>query len=51
MKILKSREERCKHKITSRHVIEEEIEELNENLFITLQVEIDPLVNKVGVHE
>ena len=27
---LKSREERCKHKITPRHVIEEEIEELNE---------------------
>ena len=27
---LKSREERCEHKITARHVIEEETEELSE---------------------
>ena len=48
---LKSREERCKHKITLRCVIEEETKELSENLSATLQVEINPLENKVGVHE
>ena len=30
---LKSREERCKYKITPRHVIEEETEELSEKPF------------------
>ena len=47
----KSREEKCKYKITLRHVIKEEIKELDENLSTTLQVEIDPLENKFGVHE
>ena len=44
-------EERCKHKTTLRHVIEEETEELGENLFVILQVKINPLENNVEVHE
>ena len=35
--------------ITPRRVIEEKTEELNEKAI--LQVEIDPLENKVGVHK
>ena len=46
-KVSKSREERCKYKITPKHVIKEETEVLNENLSTTLQAEIDPLVNKL----
>ena len=44
---LKSREERCKHKITPKRVIEEETEVLSENLSTAFQAEIDPLVNKL----
>ena len=47
----KCKEERCKHKITLRRVIKEETEELDEKPLHDLQVEIDPLENKVGVHE
>ena len=48
---LKSREERCKHKITPKRVIEEETKELGEKPPATLQVEIDLLENKIGVHK
>ena len=48
---LKSREERCKHKITPKCVIEEETKELGEKPPATLQVEIDLLENKIGVHK
>ena len=41
------REERYKHKIIPRRVIKEKTEELAKNLSTTLQVEIDPLVNKL----
>ena len=46
-KVSKSREERCKHKITPKRVIEEETEVLSENLSTAFQAEIDPLVNKL----
>ena len=46
-KVSKSKEERCKYKITPKCVIEEETEVLNENLSTALQTEIDPLVNKL----
>ena len=42
-------EERCKHKITSRCVIEEKTKELGENPLCGPPSRIDPLVNKVGV--
>ena len=41
-------EERCKHKITPRRVIEEETEELGEKLLRHLQVLNDPLENQLG---
>jgi len=46
-KALKSREERCKHKITPRCVIEEKTELLSEKSSAALQAEINPLVNKL----
>ena len=48
---MKSREERCKHKIIPRRVIEEETEVLSEKPLHDPPSQIDPLANKVGVHE
>ena len=44
-------EERCKHKITPRRVIEEETEELDKKPLRDFLSPNDPLVNKIGVHE
>ena len=43
------REERCKHKITPRRVIEEQTKVLGEKLLCGLPSQKDLLVNKVGV--
>ena len=51
MKAKKSREERCKHKIIRRCVIEEETEELSEKSLCDPPSQINLLENKVGVHK